>query len=305
MTAGNDKKDVLGGILAEAGRLGFAAAGVAAAAPAQTFGRFEQWLASGRSAGMAYLSRHGELRADPRKLAPGARSVVVVAARYPANPSPEGGFSTYARGEDYHDVIRRKLKELSSFIGGHAKLTVARVCVDSAPLLEREWAVRAGIGWIGRQGQVVSPAAGCCILLGCLLVDLDLPESARVPAQCGACRRCEDACPTRAVQDGLVDARRCISYLTIEHAGEIDSALEGEMGVSLFGCDRCTAVCPWNAVGEDKVMPEFAARAMPDAEECRTMSDEAFRARFTGTAVLRSGAERLRRNASIACARRT
>jgi epoxyqueuosine reductase len=283
--------------------LGFAAAGVATAGPAETMDRFRSWLASGSAAGMSYLARHDALRADPRTLAPGSRSVIAVAARYPANPDPsDGGFSSLAWGEDYHNVLRRRLRELAEWMGRQDQLGTARVCVDSAPLLEREWALRAGIGWRGRQGQVVCPTAGCCVVLGFILVDIELDPTPSVPDRCGDCRLCVEACPTGALQpDGTVDARRCISYWTIEHRGPLPAGIAPLLGGSLFGCDRCTAVCPWNRRGEDLVLPEFRATApRPDVNACAGIAEQEFERIFNGTAVRRIGAEGLLRNAAAA-----
>ena len=285
-------------VLAQARELGFVAAGVAAAAPSETISHYRRWLESGYAADMAYMARHADLRADPRLLTPGMASVIVVAARYPVNPDCSRGFSMYARGRDYHDVLRDKLGLLADFLHARAPLKVRRICVDSAPLLEREWAVRAGVGWRGRQGQIVNPDAGCCLLLGALLVDAPLDASAACPNQCGTCRRCLDACPTGALcEDGLLDARKCISYLTIEHKGEIPEELRCAVRGRLFGCDACTAVCPWNQRGEDRVMPELASVPMPDAAEILAMPEAEFARRFSGTAIARTGLNRLQRNA--------
>jgi epoxyqueuosine reductase len=285
-------------VVARAREQGFVAAGVASAAASETMPRYRRWLEQGYAAGMQYMARHADLREDPRLLAPGTVSVLVVAARYPANRARCGGFSAFACGLDYHDVIRGKLRQLAEFIGARAPLKVARICVDSAPLLEREWAVRAGVGWRGRQGQIVNPDAGCCILLGALLVDAPLDPSVRCADQCGTCRRCLDACPTGALcEDGSVDARKCISYLTVEHKGEFQMPVPGAMKGRLFGCDECTGVCPWNERGEDRVMPEFSPAPMPGAAEILEMSEEEFVRRFSGTAVFRTGLGRLQRNA--------
>ena len=288
-------------IFCEARRLGFAAAGIAAAGPTETFPVFREWVDGGSAAGMSYLARHDALRSDPRLLAPGTRSILVVAARYPVNASPGDGFSTYAGGMDYHTVLREKLKALVVFIRQQFPVSVARICVDSAPLLEREWAVRAGIGWRGRQGQIVNARLGCCLLLGELLLDAELKPSERVPNRCGRCRRCVAACPTGAIgQDGLVDARRCISYLTIEHKGELPAETRPLLGQALFGCDLCSAVCPWNRFGGEAVMPEFQGHDMPNPRECLTMSESDFSHRFRDTAVFRTGLQRLQRNAAVA-----
>jgi len=295
----------------EAARLGFAAVGLASIGPCQTFARFNTWLSRGYAGGMTYLARHALLRADPRRIMPEARSIIVVAARYPATAQIQP-FSNYARGRDYHDVLRGKLKQLARSLEAQNSVPLrARICVDSAPVLEREWAVRAGLGWIGKQGSLVNPDHGCTLFLGELFVNLELAPSLPVQSKCGKCRRCVDACPTGAIQpDGLVDARRCIAYLTIEHKGEIPEDLRPFLGSSLFGCDRCTAVCPFNPVGDTAILPEFSCigrsasggnpvnTPMPTAEQCLAMSEADFRKRFRGTAVYRSGLARLRRNAA-------
>ena len=287
-------------IVAEAQRLGFAAAGFAAANASRTMAILEKWLSAGFAADLDFFHRNLPLRADPRELAPGARSLIVVAARYPVNDHPGKGFAMHARGKDYHAVLREKLEQLARFIRQAKPLSVARICVDSAPVLEREWAVAAGIGWRGRQGQVVNAELGCCLVLGELLVDIELAPSPPAANQCGDCRLCLDACPTGALtEDGLVDARRCLSYLTIEHKGAIAPDLRLRIGEALFGCDRCTTICPWNRFGKDKIMPELRPERMPSAEECLHMTEIEFRKRFKPTTVWRTGLPRLQRNAAI------
>ncbi|MBT3191683.1 MAG: tRNA epoxyqueuosine(34) reductase QueG, partial [Verrucomicrobia bacterium] len=236
---------------------GFAAVGFAAVGPAQSMPVYEQWLAEGFAGEMDYLRRHAALRTHPDHIIPGAKSIIAVAARYPKNENPGAGFSTYARGQDYHDVLRRKLLSLGEFINAFHPLNVCRVCVDSAPLPEREWAMRAGLGWQGKQGQLVNPTAGCCIVLGFLLVDIELEPSVPLENQCGSCQCCMDSCPTGAAMgDARVDARRCLSYLTIEHKGSIPAEWQTAVAGTLFGCDCCTAVCPWNARATAPVMAE-------------------------------------------------
>jgi epoxyqueuosine reductase len=285
----------------EAMAAGFAVVGFAKASPAESLACYEQWLAEGMAGEMTYLHRHAALKANPDAVAPGVKSIIAVAARYPTNPSPGSGFSTYARGLDYHDVIRAKLRTLAAFINERQPLQVHRVCVDSAPLLEREWAIRAGLGWQGKQGQLVNASAGCCLVLGFLLVDIELPPSEPVVERCGDCHCCLAACPTGAALGSCrVDARRCVSYLTIEHKGAIPEALCEAVSGMLFGCDCCTAVCPWNGRATAAVMPEFDAQAsLPSAAACRVMTEAEFTARFKGTAVYRSGLERLKRNAEL------
>jgi epoxyqueuosine reductase len=174
--------------------------------------------------------------------------------------------------------------------------------VDSAPLPEREWALRAGLGWQGRQGQLIVPGAGACTVLGFLLTDLDLQPSIPQENRCGDCRRCVESCPTRAIlPSGRIAAGRCISYLTIEHQGEIATGLEPAMGQALFGCDICTAVCPWNLKASAPVLPALEPGSPPpDAGALVAMVPGEFNVRFRGTAVQRSGLDRLQRNARIA-----
>ncbi len=288
---------------AEALRLGFVAAGIATVGLCQTFDRFRTWLGRGFAGDMAYLAKHADLRADPCRIMPEARSILVVAARYPAEQSI-ARFSIYGRAGDYPAVLRGKLQQLARSLAAQSRVPLrSRICVDSAPLLEREWAVRAGLGWIGRQGSLVNPEWGCTLFLGALLVNLELTPSTPMLGKCDQCRRCVEACPTGAIQpDGLVDARRCIACLTIEHKGDIPADLQSLMGASIFGCDRCTAVCPYNRTGIDAVLPEFnlIGGPMPTAKECLAMCEDDFKQRFRGTVVYRSGLARLKRNAMIA-----
>ena len=295
----------------EAARLGFVAIGFAAAGPSRGAAGFARWLEQGCAGQMDFLARQADLRADPRRLLPEARSVVVAAARYPLGGVP-GPYAAHARGRDYHGVLRTRLTHLARVIGAaRGQALRARVCVDSAPLPEREWAVRAGLGWIGRQGSLVHPRWGCGLVLGELLVDCDLAPSAPLPDGCGECRLCRAACPTGALRgDGTMDARRCIAYLTVEHAGAIPEAVRPLMGGSLFGCDRCTAVCPFNPRGTEGVLPELTPAGRPgggtpypDAAACLALDEAGFERVFRGTAVYRSGLDRLRRNARLAAAR--
>lgn len=287
-------------ILDKARQLGFVAAGIALVAPSDAYGPFSRWLESGQAAGMDFLKRSAPLRADIRNVVPEAKSVIVVAARYPANQAPGSGFSTCSRGVDYHLVIREKLSQLATHTREITEV-VTRICVDSTPVLEREWAVRAGIGWQGKQGQIVHPEYGCCITLGELVVSISLEPSNPIPNQCGTCRRCLDACPTQAIAEGrLIDCRRCIAYLTVEEKGEIPKDLQPLMGQALFGCDFCTAACPWNKPGLENIMPEFHEQVTPTPGELLTMAKSEFKKRFKTSAFLRTGLARLQRNAALA-----
>ena len=291
-------------IAAVASRLGFAAAGFAAAGDAIGSDAFAQWLARGDAAGMDYLHRHAPLRRHPAAIVPDVHSIIAVAARYPVNPSTAaGGFCMTARCRDYHDVLRDKLRLLSNFIKQRTAARTTRICVDSAPLPEREWALRAGLGWQGRQGQLVSPGAGTCTVLGFLLTDLVLSPAKPMENRCGDCRRCIESCPSGAIRpNAQIDARRCLSYLTIEHPGEIAPERQSAMGQALFGCDICTSICPWNQTATAPVMPELAESTgpLPDAAGITAMPPDTFAARFRGTAVKRTGLDHLQRNAAIA-----
>lgn len=294
--------DLLETILANQAReLGLVAIGFAAAGLAPHHARFARWLAAGNHGAMKFMERHADLRTDPRRLAPGTRTVIMAAARYPRHPQPGHGFAAHTWGRDYHTVLRQKLRVLAATLRREGA-RLCRICVDSAPLAERDWAVSAGLGWRGRQGQIVRTDSGCCLLLGALLTDIGLRPSPPYRDRCGRCRKCLDACPTGALlPDGTVDARRCIACLTIEYPGAIPADLQPRMGTALFGCDRCTAVCPWNRFGADRMLPEFNAdRPLPEAGELLAMDEQGFAARFAGTVVMRTGLARMRRNAQIA-----
>jgi len=283
--------------------LGFGAIGFASVDSSKSFDAFQQWLAKGYGAEMHYLTRHAALRADPRRLLPSARTVIVVAARYSSSRA-ESCISNYARGPDYHSVLREKLAQLAFALEEkHGRQIESRICVDTAPLPEREWAVRAGIGWVGKQGSVISPELGCCFFLGELLVNIELEQSRPILPQCQDCRLCEKACPAGAIMPGnLIDARKCISYLTIEHKGEINPESASCFGGSVFGCDRCTSVCPWNGRGKAPVMPEFdvAPSAFFTLENLSALDKIGFQKMFRNTPVERIGLERFLRNVRIA-----
>ena len=285
--------------------LGFGAIGFACVAPSRSAQAFQEWLDKKYCADMHYLQRHAALRSDPRKLAPQARTVIVVGARYPFKQTGSA-ISNFARGTDYHSVLRSKLTQLAESIAGECgDENIGPICVDSDPLSEREWAVRAGIGWIGRQGSVVSPEMGCCFFLGELLVNIELEPGRELSPQCGDCDLCMKVCPAGAIMSGnVVDARRCVSYLTIEHKGSINPELAFCFSGSIFGCDRCTSVCPWNQRGKAKIMPEFYVS--PDAsfslEKLSALDIIGYKKKFRKTPVERIGFERFSRNIKIVLA---
>ncbi len=281
--------------------VGLPSIGVAAAGLAERADVFESWLESGRAAGLDYLRRHAAPRRDPRALFPAARSLLVASLPYPVNPDPgAGGLAMLARGRDYHLALRERLGALARRLAVGRPELRWRVCVDSAPLAERGWAVCAGLGWIGRQGQLVHPEYGATVVLGTLLLNVELPADAPLAGRCGDCRRCLDACPTGALAgDGTLDCRRCLSYLSIEHkAADFEPADTARVGgqQAWFGCDRCTAVCPWNRAPSAAIPAEFLPAPPPTAAALLALDEAGFAARFAGTTVLRTGLARLRRN---------
>ncbi len=237
---------------------GFALAGVCAVEPSDHAEAFRAWLEAGRHGSMDYLADTLDLRLDPARLLDGARSIVVVADQYASrNDAPDEASSTvprgrvarYARGDDYHRHIKRRLHRLCDALRARFPTHTTRAFSDTLPMLEREHAARAGLGWIGRHSLLINPRLGSYLVLGGFLTTLPLtptPESDRVADACGSCTRCIDACPTNAITDRSVDASRCIAYLTIERRGPIDERFRSAIGEWVFGCDVCQEVCPHN-----------------------------------------------------------
>jgi epoxyqueuosine reductase len=299
--------------------VGFDLVGVTAAGPAESHARYTDWLSRGHHGEMSYLARPDAVarRADVRTLLPSARSVVVVAMNY-YSPLPRAGegpgvgaVARYAWGKDYHEVMAEKLKQLVAFIESEVEHTVAhKICVDTSAILEREWAVRAGLGWIGKNTLLISPRAGSWLLLGELLLDLVLDADAPfLTDHCGSCTRCVEACPTHCILlNRDLDASRCISYLTIELRGELPRVanLRESIGDWVFGCDVCQEVCPWNRFASPTHEATFEPRhATLNLRELLEMNDETFRAQFAHSAIRRAKREGLARNASIIAANRT
>lgn len=295
-------------IKAEAKSLGFYACGLAPAGPVDTSHTafLARWLNRGQHAGMDYMNRHTEMRTDPAQLLEGARTVVSLAlGYYPARqlPPDRPQLAWYAYGQDYHDLMRRKLHTLLERLQARQPSGTlhGRCCCDTAPVLERYWAWRCGLGWTGRHTQLVIPRAGSAFFLGELLLDqpadhYDTPQ----PSQCGECRRCLEACPTGALSDtdGL-DARRCLSYLTIEHRGEIPAGAARKMSPYFYGCDRCLLACPHLRHAEPT--QETALQPRPEllemtAERWQQLTVDEYRALFKGSAVKRAKYEGLMRN---------
>jgi epoxyqueuosine reductase len=261
----------------KATNLGFTLAGIAPAHPSRYRGYLERWLAEGQAGEMEYLHRRLDERTDVGQLLPGARSVICVAMNYhvplnaPDTTGPQGRVARYALGDDYHELIKPRLYDLADFIRDTVPGAQTRCGVDTAPIMEKELAARAGIGWIGKNTNVINPHIGSWIFLGEVITTLDLPVDEPAIDRCGSCRRCIDACPTGAITAPYeLDARRCISYLTIEHRNAIDPPLASQMGEWLYGCDICQDVCPWNSkaidTAEPALQPRFAAGAIGAAD---------------------------------------
>ncbi|WP_252946567.1 tRNA epoxyqueuosine(34) reductase QueG [Oceanicola sp. 502str15] len=295
-------------IVARALEEGFSLCRVARAAP---FERVPEWLRAflreGRHGEMGWMERRVEWREDPTALWPEARSILVLGESYGPEFDPlealgegeRGLISAYARGRDYHDIVKKRLKRLGRWVidefGGEIK-----VFVDTAPVAEKPLAQAAGLGWQGKHTNLVSREMGSWFFIGSVFSTLEIePDPAEVD-HCGNCRRCLDVCPTEAFPAPYqLDARRCISYLTIEHAGPVDEALRGKMGNRIYGCDDCLAVCPWNkfaVAAADMRYHGGLETDLPDLAELAGLDDAAFRARFSGSPIKRIGRGRFVRN---------
>ncbi len=296
----------------QARALGFEMAGIAPATEADGFDRLRDWLDRGFAGTMDYMHRHGEARRHPSSILSDVRSVLMVGMNYrPAGEpgadalnSPTGRVARYARGTDYHDVLRERLNRLLDWLRQERPDCLGRGVVDTAPLLERDFARRAGLGWFGKNTMLLNKRLGSYFFIGALLVNLELAADApHIASHCGTCTACLDACPTSAFAGpGQLDARRCISYLTIEHKGAIAPELRAGLGDWVFGCDVCQEVCPWNRKAPPGTEPALQAR--PELErldliEVLGLSEEEFRRRFRGTALWRTKRRGLVRNAAL------
>ena len=277
------------------------------------------WLAAGFHGGMGYMARHGLKRARPAELVPGTVCVISARMDYLPRDAPPSWqadeaaaladpqravVSVYARGRDYHKVLRARLQALAERLAAEVGPLGHRVFTDSAPVLEVELATRAGLGWRGKHTLALSREAGSMFFLGELFVDLPLPLDTPVAAHCGTCSACITACPTQAiVAPYRLDARRCISYLTIEHDGAIDPALRPLMGNRIYGCDDCQTACPWNKYAQRSALPDFEVRDGLDRAtllQLWTWGEAEFLRRTEGSAIRRIGHERWRRNLAVA-----
>ena len=299
--------------------LGFAAVGVADLELRESSERLAAWLASGQHGDMEYMARHAPLRADPTRLLPGACRASV--ARMDYRPRDDAAdwvareqqrladgdaavVSIYARGRDYHKVLRARLQQLATRIEEAIGRQGYRVCTDSAPVFEVELARRSGLGWRGKHTLLLSQDAGSMFFLGEILTDLPLPVDVALDEHCGTCTRCLEACPTGAITAPYnVDSRRCISYLTIEHHGAIPEELRPLIGNRVYGCDDCQLACPWNKFAHTAELPDFDVRHGLDSATLVDRfgwSEDEFRARHAGSAILRIGYVRWLRNIAIA-----
>jgi epoxyqueuosine reductase len=295
--------------------LGFELAGIARAAPPDGFDQLLDWLARGFAGEMDYMARHAQARRDPGYILTEVQSVLMLGLNYPADPptsevctterSPTlGKVARYARGPDYHQVIRSRLKQLQNWLKTEQPACRTRGVVDTAPLLERDFARRAGLGWIGRNTMLIDKRQGSYLFLAALLTDLTLEaDSPHATSHCGTCTACLEACPTQAfVEPGLLDSRRCISYLTIELRNQVPEDLRPGLGNWVFGCDICQEVCPWNRKAAARPVPSFPFQSnlvSLDLGEILSLSEEGFQARFGDTALARPGRGGLLRNAAL------
>jgi epoxyqueuosine reductase len=294
--------------------LGFQQVGIADLDIAEDEERLMRWLAQGRHGEMEYMQRHARRRARPNEVVPGTIRVISVRMDYlPEQAQPAervledaelGYVSRYALGRDYHKVLRRRLAQLAENIQTHVADSAHRVFVDTGPVLEKAFAQRAGLGWIGKHTNVINRRAGSWFFLGEILTDLPLPVDAAESNHCGSCRACIDICPTQAIVAPYeLDATRCISYLTIELRGTIPVEFRKAIGNRVYGCDDCQLICPWNKFARMSVEPDFATRHALDGSTLLDLfawTEEQFLARTEGSAIRRIGYECWLRNIAVA-----
>ncbi len=295
-------------LLDRASELGLALSGIAPVRPVPRAAEFESWLRRGLHGDMDYLAERAADRMDPDRLLTGVKSAVMVAVNYARGPAPrvapgEGKVARYAWGRDYHNVATKRLRKLQKFAEREFGMQTYR-SVDTGPVLERPYAELAGLGWTGRHTLLINPDLGSWLLLGVLLVDRELDYSTPETDACGSCRLCVDACPTEAIdwERREVDARKCISYLTIENRGPVQRELRPLIGSWMFGCDICQEVCPHNGgapLSDDPAYPPMDKNAVIGVESVLAATDDELKARFWGSPVTRAQGAGLKRNALI------
>lgn len=294
---------------AQAYGLGFDLVGITTLGPADTAAAFDSWLERGYAGDMDYLARGAGKRHDSRLPFPGAATAVVVGLNY-GGRAPDGPVARYARGDDYHELMTSRLEDLHAWLVEEIGYQVpGKAYVDTGPILERDLARRAGLGWFGKNTNLVNPQIGSFFFIGSLLLDLELAPDAPFQAdRCGTCTRCLDACPTQAfVEPGVLDATNCISYLTIETKGEIPVEVREQVGDLVYGCDICQAVCPWNVrFSAESLETAFEPRdavarkdALALSRDLIGMDDEQFRFRFRNSPMKRAKRRGLARNAAV------
>jgi epoxyqueuosine reductase len=301
--------------------LGFSDCRFTSAAAPESAARFREWLDDSRHGELAWIERNAHKRVDPQAVLPGAQSVICLASAYsdqpPVSPPADnrsdrtngsGRVARYARAEDYHDVLKAPLQEFTAFVNGllgeEPRSKKSLWYVDTGPILERDFAQRAGLGFVGKHTNLISHKAGNWIFLSEVLTTLELPPDDPAQNRCGKCSRCIDVCPTAAITAPFeLDARKCISYLTIELKGSIPEQLRPAVGNRIYGCDDCLEVCPWNRFAQDSNAMRKSRRAdldAPDLLELLALSEEAFRKRFRGTPMFRTKRRGVLRNVCVA-----
>lgn len=293
-------------IKSQAYALGFDLAGIASLGQVETHDHFQRWVSAGHGGEMQYLERGSDKRSDTRNPFAGVKSAIVVALDYGGH-SPSGAVARYARSDDYHDIMQEKLRDLQTWIENHEGRKInAKAYVDTGPILERDLARKAGLGWFGKNTMLVNQKMGSFFFIGTLLVDVDLVPDAPFEAdRCGTCTRCIDACPTGALEsERVLNATKCISYLTIELRGSIPENLRAPMGTHVYGCDICQDVCPWNvSFARDSMPAALNPREdlhSPDLGMLLALDEEAFRVNFRKSPIKRTKRRGLARNIAVA-----
>lgn len=319
MTGSPDHREheLAGQVRARAKALGFELAGIAPAEPSRYADYLRQWLQEGNAASMRWLHDRFDERTNPATYLPQARSIICVAMNYyvplestdAESQTYQGRIARYALADDYHEVIKPRLHQLADWIKQQRPGAITRACVDTAPVMEKDVASRAGIGWVGKNSCFINEHSGSWYLLGEIVTTLDLPPDNPAVDRCGTCTRCIEACPTGAITGPYhLDARKCISYLTIEHRDEIDPTLQPLIGNWLYGCDICQDVCPWNSkatpTADALLQPRFPTGSL-DVREVVQWDDETYRTRLKRSAMKRIKLPILKRNAEIVLANRS